>query len=138
MFKLLLLSLGIIIGATWPAVFHAWRPALLILFLLGGLANTADGIGELAIERVEGARLGGKHQRVEIGKHIIDRADRATDLACERTRAQRLIALGRDRALDRAQKRGAELIVALGRRVGCRFFLFPLCFHRINQSVNGV
>ncbi len=32
--KLSLLSLGAIIGATWPAVFAGWRVLLLVLFVV--------------------------------------------------------------------------------------------------------
>jgi hypothetical protein len=33
-FKVMLLSLGIVIAATWPGIFYAWRPELLVIFLL--------------------------------------------------------------------------------------------------------
>jgi len=32
-FKISLLSLGIIIGATWPEIFNAWRMVLVVLFV---------------------------------------------------------------------------------------------------------
>lgn len=34
LFKWCMLALGILIGATWPEVFNAWRTALLILFIV--------------------------------------------------------------------------------------------------------
>ena len=34
LFKVALLSLGILIGATWPDVFFQWRSALLVVFAL--------------------------------------------------------------------------------------------------------
>jgi hypothetical protein len=34
LFKLMLLSLGIVIGAAWPGIFSAWRPVLLALFIV--------------------------------------------------------------------------------------------------------
>jgi len=34
LFKWSLVSLGILIGATWPDVFNAWRTVLLTLFIL--------------------------------------------------------------------------------------------------------
>jgi len=34
MFKVALISLGIMIGATWPDIFGMWRYGLLVLFAL--------------------------------------------------------------------------------------------------------
>ena len=35
-FKIALLSLGIVIGSTWPEFFKGWAPFLLLLFLISG------------------------------------------------------------------------------------------------------
>ena len=37
LFKWSVLALGVVIGATWPDLFSAWRTALLILVLVPGL-----------------------------------------------------------------------------------------------------
>ena len=34
LFKVMLISLGILIGAAWPDVFNAWRMLLLALFVM--------------------------------------------------------------------------------------------------------
>jgi len=34
LFKWSLLSLGIVVGAAWPAVFNPWRTELLLLFVI--------------------------------------------------------------------------------------------------------
>lgn len=34
LFKLSLLSLGVVVGATWPGVFVGWREVLLVLFVV--------------------------------------------------------------------------------------------------------
>jgi hypothetical protein len=33
-FKAMLLSLGVLLGATWPGIFQAWRPELLGVFIV--------------------------------------------------------------------------------------------------------
>lgn len=35
-FKIALLSLGIVIGSAWPEFFKGWIPFLIILFLISG------------------------------------------------------------------------------------------------------
>ena len=35
-FKIAMLSLGIVIGSTWPEFFKGWTPFLLLLFLISG------------------------------------------------------------------------------------------------------
>jgi hypothetical protein len=35
-FKLVQLSLGIIIGSTWPELFKGWTPLLFLIFLISG------------------------------------------------------------------------------------------------------
>jgi hypothetical protein len=35
-FKLVQLSLGIVIGSTWPELFKGWTPFLFLLFLISG------------------------------------------------------------------------------------------------------
>jgi hypothetical protein len=32
LFKFSLIALGVVLGATWPEIFHAWRPVLLVVF----------------------------------------------------------------------------------------------------------
>ncbi len=34
LFKLCLISMGILIGATWPDIFIHWRSVLLVLFIV--------------------------------------------------------------------------------------------------------
>ena len=34
LFKLSLLSLGLLLGSTWPDLFSPWRPALCVAFVL--------------------------------------------------------------------------------------------------------
>jgi hypothetical protein len=40
LFKWSMLALGILVGATWPDVFHAWRTVLLLVFALPGIYIT--------------------------------------------------------------------------------------------------
>jgi hypothetical protein len=40
LFKICSISLGIIIGATWPEIFLQWRSALLLVVVLPGLYLT--------------------------------------------------------------------------------------------------
>ncbi|MGA7494619.1 MAG: hypothetical protein WB930_15985 [Syntrophobacteraceae bacterium] len=35
-FKTVPLSLGIVIGSTWPALFKGWTPFLFVIFLISG------------------------------------------------------------------------------------------------------
>ena len=34
LFKLSLISLGVVVGATWPGVFAGWRELLLVVFVV--------------------------------------------------------------------------------------------------------